>query len=170
MEEIWKSVVGYEGFYEVSNMGRVRTSFDNPHFNARPGKLLKQAECANGYLHTHLNKRGKKHPTVHSLVLEAFTGPRPHGLVSRHKDGNARNNRSDNLEWGTQKQNIADKIAHGTDNKGSKHSQSKLTDSDVIKIRAMALDGIQNVKIAAIFKITPTNVGHIVKRKSWTHI
>lgn len=78
------------------------------------GTILKQTEQG-GYLHTNI-KIGKswKKKTVHSLVLEAFVGPRPEGYVSRHLDNDPFNNNRYNLEWSTQKVNIADKDVFGT--------------------------------------------------------
>jgi hypothetical protein len=72
---------------------------------------------------------------VHRLVLEAFVGPRPDGLVCRHLDGNCENNRLDNLEWGTQAENARDRIRHGTQCRGLTNGRSKLTEEQVMAIR-----------------------------------
>lgn len=171
--EQWKPVLGYEDRYDVSNFGNVRTSLNSPHKNARihRGKLLHARWLKNGYLHVSLNLNGKKNARmVHSLVLEAFKGPRPVGKVGRHLDGNRKNNTPENLEWSTQKENIGDKIRHGTDNKGERHHNSVLANDDVLRIRNMNVSGFSNVYIAKAFHVTPANVGHIVRRKSWSHI
>lgn len=172
MEE-WKQVIGYEGRYEVSKLGDIRTDLNSPHRNSRihRGKFLHQRMNKNGYLRVSFNLDGvKRSRNVHLVVLEAFKGLRPEGKVARHKDGNSKNNASDNLEWSTQKENIADKIIHGTDNKGEKHQNAVLTNQDVIVMRAMKEVGYSNVWIANCFLVTPVNVGYVVNRKSWTHI
>lgn len=168
MEEIWKPVVGYELRYDVSNLGNVRTSPLSPHPNARPhlGMLLKQRLKKSGYLHVSFKLAGATiSRTVHSVVLETFKGNRPLGMVSRHIDGNRKNNSIDNLEWSTQKENIADKIKHGTDNKGERHHNSVLTNQDVVRIRNMKVAGLSNVYIAEAFHVTPANVGDRLEKE-----
>ena len=95
MEEIWKDVVGYEGLYEVSNFGNVRSLF-------RYKKQLRWDVANNRYATVQLfkNKIGKR-LLVHRLVAEAFL-PNPRNLpVVNHKDENKLNNNVDNLEWCT---------------------------------------------------------------------
>ena len=97
MLELWKAINGYEGVYEVSNMGNVR----------RDGKKLKlQTRRRDGYIEVQLYKHNiAASQKVHRLVAEAFL-PNPNGLpVVNHKDENPSNNRADNLEWCTQKYN-----------------------------------------------------------------
>jgi hypothetical protein len=106
MEEQWKAIKGYEGIYEVSNLGRVR-SLDR-HRKAAYGKtaFIRGIEVAirrnstNDYLIVCLSKDGKSiHALVHRLVAEAFV-PNPNNLPQvNHKDEDKGNNRSDNLEW-----------------------------------------------------------------------
>ena len=110
MEEIWKDIEGYEGIYQVSNLGRVR-SLDRevPNCNAAGyvgtkilrGKILKPLKMANsGYMEVHLKSNGQvKHGRIHRLVAEAFI-PNPDNLPEiNHKDEDKTNNRADNLEW-----------------------------------------------------------------------
>ncbi len=103
--ENWKPVQGYEGLYEVSDQGRVRNN---------KGHILKDRyKTPMRYRCVVLRKKEKK---VASLVLEAFVSPRPHKMVVRHMNGNAQDDRLCNLTWGTQSDNILDKIRHGTNN------------------------------------------------------
>ena len=106
MEE-WRLVVGYEGLYEVSNTGQVR-SLDKYDTKGRflRGKTLKLLECSNGYLLIGLSKNGiRKVYLVHRLVAEAFI-ERSDGLYEvNHKDENKKNNSVDNLEWCSKKYN-----------------------------------------------------------------
>lgn len=110
MEEIWKDVVGYEGYYQVSNLGRVR-SLDRIASNGRKikGKILStKVNTAPYYPRVSLSVNGKmKLAQVHRLVAQAFVyNPDPeHKTQVGHKDESRTNNRADNLEWVTPKEN-----------------------------------------------------------------
>lgn len=100
MEEIWKDIEGYEGLYQVSNMGRVRSLTRNI--------ILKNQIARSGYKRIQLykNNKGYKHFQIHRLVANAFI-PNPDNLPQvNHKDENKANNRVDNLEWCDSKYNI----------------------------------------------------------------
>lgn len=122
-QEIWKDVVGYEGLYQVSNLGRVksirgrRPSRDNP--SNRKDVIMASHSGAARYLGVSLRKEGNSRTkTVHRLVAQAFL-PNPLGFPCvNHKDENPLNNRVENLEWCTQEYNAN----HGSAN--SKRSQS----------------------------------------------
>lgn len=169
--EIWKEVVGHEGYYQVSNIGRVRTHWEakkkHSHFHA--GKILKQ-HLSNKYLRVWLCGPKKKFRTIHSLVLDAFKGLRPAGKAGRHLDGNGLANVSDNLTWGTHKQNIEDKQIHGTQTRGSSHGTSKVSEIDVVKIRALRAEGLTLSAISEKFPISRDAVHDIVRRKTWKHV
>lgn len=104
MEEIWKDIKGFEGLYQVSNLGRVRSlGFDKYH----KGIVLKPAfDGKKNYLFVVLRNKGvKKLINVHRLVAIAFI-PNPNNLPCvNHKDENKTNNKADNLEWCTVKYN-----------------------------------------------------------------
>jgi|SRR5690625_41910 len=110
--EIWKDVVGYEGFYQVSNLGNVRSTHRVVRGKGGSPKLLnsvvlKQEEMHDGYLRVGLSKNGtcKRFP-VHRLVAEAFiSNPNKHPVVN-HKDEIKSNNHASNLEWCTQSYNV----------------------------------------------------------------
>lgn len=113
MEEIWKPVLGYEGLYEVSNLGRVRSvdrsvTYNNGQIHLHKGKLLSPGKTNKlGYLQVALCKNGSiKHKLVYRLVAEVFI-PNPDNLPQvNHKDENPLNNCVDNLEWCTSEYNI----------------------------------------------------------------
>ena len=104
MKEEWKPVRNYEGLYEVSNLGRVK-SLGRTVWNGRgcykiPERILKAGTFKNGYLYVNLWKDGKmKHYTIHRLVGQAFV-ENPMGYTElNHRDENKLNNRADNLEY-----------------------------------------------------------------------
>lgn len=114
--EEWRRIPGYEGRYDVSNLGRVR-SLDRVRANGRKwrGRILKPVPMARGYLSVNLwlDNTPRMH-LIHRLVLAAFVGPVPEGAEGRHSDGNSSNNQLVNLEWGTHSENQYDQVAHGT--------------------------------------------------------
>ena len=73
---------------------------------------------------------------VHHLVLETFIGPRPKGQEARHLDGKVENNTLSNLQWSTHAENAADQILHGTDTRGERNGQAKLSFADADFIRS----------------------------------
>lgn len=132
--ETWKEIKGYEGIYEVSNQGRVR-SLDRHTTGKRnriiKGKVLSQVENFFGYCIVYLCKDGKQKPTrVHRLVAEAFIPNPENKPVVNHKDGNPKNNIIQNLEWCTQAENI--QHAHDT---GLAQGKPKLSKDDLSYIR-----------------------------------
>ena len=149
MNEIWKPVVGYEGLYEVSNLGNVRSlahttrvakkdcEYDCPH----PSKVLRPQTRRHGYLSVCLYGKGGKNGrftqvSIHRLVAEAFI-PNPENKTEvNHIDENKQNNRADNLEWMTHKENanhgtaIARRAKKQTDNPNRKYRRVQQIDDD----------------------------------------
>lgn len=172
--EIWKAVVGYEGLYEVSDLGRVRALPRNAGKSKSatggwPGKIIKQSETR--YPHVGLSCRNKsKTWQIHTLVAAAFIGPRPNGMVVRHKDDNKKNIRVGNLCYGTQKENINDSIANGKIRIGEMNVNSSLTDSSVLEIRNLHTLGKTMADIARAFSVSEFCVASIVKGRTWRHL
>lgn len=179
MNEEWRPVVGYEGIYEVSNMGNVRSvdrtvsrkvgkgaDPDRLIFIFAKGVLLTPGISGNGYPTVSLC--GKTH-TVHSIVITTFRGPPPKGEECRHRNGNRTDPRLDNLEWGTRKENISDMVKHGTKMIGEKYKSSKITDASAKEI--MLLRGkISQSKIAEMFNVSPSAVQAIHDKRTWKHV
>jgi hypothetical protein len=134
-------------------------------------KRLKAKTMKYGHQSVALYLRGRsKYLSVHRLVLIAFVGPPPRGMESCHDDGNARNNRVTNLRWDTKKNNLNDRVKHGTLSKGEKHGMVILRERDVFEIRKAASDGFVQRRIAEQFGISFSTVSKIVLRKTWKHI
>ncbi len=124
MEEIWKDIPGYEGYYQVSNKGRVRcleryvSRNDGRHglvIQRVDPRIIRPLTLKTGYKSVMLHKEGKtKRTTIHRLVALAFI-PNPHNKRTvNHKDGVRTNNNVENLEWCTQSENIlhASRVLH----------------------------------------------------------
>lgn len=117
-DEVWLPVVGFEGYYEVSNYGDVR-SIDRQVTDGRwfKGKIRKPYPSTSaGHLMVSLYRGSEEHKwMVHRLVAFAFIGHPPEGKpYALHGDGNQLNNHVSNLRWGSQKENMADAMKHGT--------------------------------------------------------
>ena len=111
MDEEWRDIAGYEGAYQVSSLGRVR-SLPGWHRGGRVLKLGLSGRVGNQYYNVVLHGRYTK--SVHVLVAEAFIGPRPPKTDVCHNNGNRLDNRVENLRYGTRAENMADRNEHGT--------------------------------------------------------
>lgn len=118
----WRDVPGFEGRYEVSDEGQVRSVADPSDIHSRRrGGILRAARSKGGhgrgqaYLLVNLvNAEGKSVSVrVHRAVALAFLGERPAGAEVRHLDGDAHNNRVENLAWGSHAENVQDTVRHG---------------------------------------------------------
>lgn len=165
-EEWWLPVVGYEGLYSVSSHGRIRSEdrvvVEKSGMTKRlKGRVLKQQANRGGYLCLNLCRGSIRDPVrAHAVVARAFIGAAPsdrHEVA--HIDGNRKNNRADNLRWDTRAGNFADKVAHGTHNRGERHPLSKLSNADVALIRSASMSASQ---AAATFRISQEHVKRVM--------
>lgn len=122
----WRPVPGAEGHYEVSSCGRVRSvtrTLQHPVSGTKTyaGEEKKQYISSAGYPTVGMSIGGRyRQRTVHSIVAEAFLGPRPEGLHVRHLDGDSLNCRAENLAYGTPSENNFDLVRHGTHHNAAK--------------------------------------------------
>jgi hypothetical protein len=115
MDETWISIPDYEGLYDVSDAGSVRSL---PHMTStgiHGGRTLKPTSDKKGYRRVNLSKDNKVRTfKIATLVLLSFTGPRPDGQEARHLNGNNQDDCLTNLMWGTKSENTLDQVSHGT--------------------------------------------------------
>lgn len=154
--EVWRTIPGLDGLYEVSNIGRVR-SLPRERTNGR----IRKIRLLSGYMVVYigLGLRGKKTLLVHRLVLEAFVGPCPEGYEAAHNNGNSTDNRLENLRWATKKENGRDKIRHGTARRVGVAKQ-KLTADDADFVRANHKK-IRQADLAAMFGVHKSTIQRI---------
>ena len=175
MTEEWKPVVGWEGFYEVSDHGRVRrlersVTDSVGRVRVYPEVILNGRVDSLGY-HRHKLRRAprKAEPKTHQLVAWTFLGPQPKGLDICHNDGNKLNNRLGNLRYDTRKGNSADRVLHGTDFAGAKNPAAVLTEGQVRLVRRLKGKGC-NAALAEAWGVSTTSLYYIQNGKSWRHL
>lgn len=167
--EEWRDIPGYEGIYQVSDQGRVK-SFKM--YRLYPfGNILKPSLSRKGYLVVYLYRNNHPYRTsVHRLMMLTFVGPCPTGHNVNHKDGNKRNNTLPNLEYTTYSENNRHAREILGVNVGERSSQSKLTTQQVIEIRKLNAQGINTVKLGRLYGVEPNTIASILKRKTWKHV
>lgn len=167
--EEWRPVIGYEGAYEISSFGRIR-SLDRVvtiHPNRWGGTTEKKIKGdqmtpqirADGYPTLMLSLDGvKANKYLHHLVCEAFHGARPPGYEVAHNDGQPPNCRADNLRWSTPAENSQDRIRHGTQIAGHAHPNTRLAEELANRIRS-SLD--TEAMLGAQYGISAAHAGNI---------
>jgi HNH endonuclease len=171
MDEHFRQIEEFPG-YRVSRDGEVQSCWGKGYRNKRTDLWfsLKLIEARGGYLAVNLSRGGKKSQRfVHRLVLEAFVGLRPPGLICCHGDGNRNNNHLENLRWDTYLSNSADMLLHGTRLMGSA-ARSKLSEDDILEIRRLRSEGTSIPRLATAYDVSPQNIQAIVYRRSWRHL
>lgn len=162
-EEEWRPVPGYEGRYEISNFGNVRS--------VRRNRLM-VLTTIHGYHHVNLSKCGKATMfRVHRLVAEAFLrrdSSRPH---VNHKDGVKTNNHAPNLEWCTPGENNQHAISLGLRAvHGSKNGFAKLNEKQVRVIAHSLKIGLEQTYLGSVFKVKNTTIHQISKGNTWKRV
>ncbi len=170
--ERWAPVFGYEGFYDVSTLGRVRSIMRTVQIGSNlrtaRGGPVSPILGSRGYYVVNLTANGKRRQLfLHKLVLEAFVSRRPDGMEACHNDGNRLNCSLENLRWDTRSGNHKDKRKHGTWQVGEKANNSKLTEEVVIEIRRR---GLSAVRAQREYGLSRTNAKRIVRGDTWWYL
>ncbi len=171
MSETFKDIKGYEGLYQVSNLGRVKSL---RRWNAGE-RILKSIKNKNGYYRVHLLKNGNsKNFYIHRLVVGAFLENKENKPCTNHKNGIKADNRAENLEHCTIGENNKHAFRTGIRKNpvGENASNAKLNEKQVRVIKHL-----KNIKpkmsqcaIAKIFGVHYSMIGLIYRGKRWKHI
>ena len=171
MEEIWKDIPGYEGRYQASTLGNIRSVdrivhsrnwYTGKTFKRQlKGHLLKPGRfCDNGHLSVVLGHGANGSP-VHQLVMLTFVGVAPKNQEVRHKNGNPTDNRLVNLEYGTRTENILDVFRQGK-------KWRKLDIEDVEQIRFGLFCGITGNELAQMYQVSASAISSIKKGRTFS--
>lgn len=167
MKEEFRDIKDFEGLYQISNLGRVKS------IRFRKEKILKPFPTVSGYLMVDLRKNKKsKYISIHRLVAIAFILNEKNKPEVNHINGIKADNRVENIEWSTRSENVKHAYKMGLMcKKGMNHSRLKLNEMQVRVIRRiLELGKLKQRRIGEIFKITPEHVSLIKNRKVWSHI
>ena len=166
--EVWKDVIGYEGLYQVSNFGNVK-SLGNEF--SRKERLLKLSPQSKGYLTVVLQKNAtRKMILVHRLVSEHFIDNPEYKLQVNHLNGDKTDNVIENLEWVSHRENLDHAIKNNLTLKGEENRNSKLKDVDVIKIHSMLQNGITTKELSETYNVSYSTIDGIRTNRYWKHL
>lgn len=145
--------------YHVSNLGRIMG----------PRGIIRGEIDIGGYVRVTC---GGKHYMAHRLVGRLFVSGFRRGLVINHKDGNKDNNKAENLEWVTQRQNIAHSWNTGMQNPkaGVEHYAAKLNHAAVLDIRSNAKTAGANQVLARRYGVSPATIHNVISGKTWKSV
>lgn len=172
--EEWRDIKGFEGKYQVSNLGNVR-SLDRVTNNRVFKGVTKKPQISNtGYYRVFLCLQNRKIKpfSIHRLVAGAFL-ERKEGLnIVNHLDGNRLNNVLNNLEWTT----ISGNTLHSYKNKlqvmgiGEDNPASKYTEEQIIEVKRLSKLGLKRKEISCITKVSTATIHLVLNNKRWTHV
>lgn len=177
--ENWRPVPGWDGLYDVSDLGRVRSLPRMTAYGIKGGGVLKAARKGAPrypYLGVTLSGAGvRRQVKIHRLVLQAFIGPAPEGMNDgRHLDGVTFNCALTNLDWGSHARNGQDMIDHGHANgpgDGSAHPRAKLTEEIAIEARAEYATGrVTERALAKRYGVNVSTMHRLLTRQTWDHV
>jgi hypothetical protein len=178
-QEEWRDIPGFEGYYAVSNLGRVK-SLERVVPHSLKGKKTIRSKILNpsprygGYSAVVLYKDGlAKSFRVHTLVMLAFVGPRPKGQCAMHlcNVASGLDNSLANLRYGSPTCNQAFKVDDGTHNIGSRHPAAKLTEKSVSEIKKLLGEGVyRHLEIGKMFSVSRQTISGINQGRVWAHV
>ena len=169
--EVWKKIQGFEN-YEISSLGRIKVNLKFRKYRDYQSKILNPSLDKDGYLRTALTKEGKKYmKPIHRLVALNFITNTNKKPCVNHKNGIKTDNRIENLEWCTVKENNIHAIKIGLSGQlpGEKHHMSKLKEKEVLEI-INNKDNLCQWQLALVYNISQTQVSRIINKKRWNHI
>jgi hypothetical protein len=172
--ERWLPVIGYEGYYEVSDFGRVRSLSRrvNRDRQRHSGRILKlyanRSKKCGEYYQARLSRDGVVRTCdVHVLVARAFLGPCPDGHQVCHGPAGSLDNSAENLSYGTPVKNAADRCRDGTEVLGTRNHNAKLTEEIVRACRVRAASGETCVALAREFGVSDVTMNLVVRGLRW---
>lgn len=175
MNTIWIDIEGYEGMYQVNNLGEVKSLnriVGGPHGSRlMNGRLLKTHFNKNQLIVNLCKDNIKSKKRVHRLVAAAFI-PNPLSLLEvNHIDGNSKNNCAINLEWIDRKGNIEHAVINKLYPRGESHYKAVLSNCDVLEIRSIYSAGIMNqATLAKKYNVSCGLIKDVVRHNSWKHV
>lgn len=166
-----RPVLGFPG-YAVSADGRPWSRWKRgPGGLGDVWKELAGSRDKDGYRKVILVRDGVRHYfRVHHLVLLAFVGPCPPGMEGRHKNNLRDDNRADNLLWSTHVDNVADKKAHGTHQRGSKNGMAAIDEVKAKRIKRRLARGASPTAVARTEGVAKSIVNNIKYHGTWKHV
>lgn len=178
IEEIWKDIPNYEGYYQASNLGRIRSvdrevtylSGKNkvPRTDFHPSVIKKLRYRKDGYLQVNLCKESNKaYFPVHKIIAEVFLGARPKNLDICHKNGFRDDNRLENLRYDTRVNNFSDSLDHGTRPLGENRHNSKITDDEFLEIYNSKED---NFMLSNRYGVSKNHIARIKRGEQRKHL
>lgn len=173
MTETWKAIEGYEGLYEVSSEGRVKSLERlTPKRQRISTKILKPLSASNGYTQVCLWREGKPYRSlVHRLVARAFLGPCPVGYVVCHGPQGKLVNAVQNLSYGTLSKNSGeDKERDGTLVRGERHYRAVLTEACVKRAKTLKDEGFTYDQIERQLGVKKRTLRAALTGENWKHI
>jgi hypothetical protein len=166
--EEWKDIVRYEGYYQVSNLGKVK-SLGNEF--SRKERLLKPSLQSKGYLTVVLQKNGIRNMVlVHRLVAEYFVSNPLNKPQVNHINGVKTDNNIENLEWVYHRENLDHAIKNNLTLKGEENRNSKLKDVDVVKIHSLLQKGITTKELSESYNVSYSTIDGIRTNRYWKHL
>lgn len=165
--EIWKDIIGYEGYYQISNLGNIK------RFRKYKSNILKPRINKRGYVQITLCKNScTKTFRLHRLIAESFIDNPQKKLQVNHINGIRHDNRLENLEWVTQNENMK----HAFNNKlaipliGEHQPNSKLKEKEVLEIKQRLLFKESIISIANTYNVSKSTIGSIKSKRTWKYL
>lgn len=172
MEEVWKDVVSFEGYYQVSNLGKVKSlsRYVNTYNGKRliKGKIRRPQKHNQGYLTVSFS--GVSSKLIHRIVAQAFI-PNPLNLeFVNHINGIKTDNRVENLEWVTRQQNEDHAFGTGLKNSTGSHNQMAKLDEEKVRLIKQSKGILKSRELALVYQVHEATITRIWKGTIWKHV